>query len=182
MIKPVVIYTVNEKFRSCRISFARIITRETMEEKRLTVIAGQSVRDGLTAKQEAFAQAVAKGSTLADAYREAYDAERMKDSSIWTNASQLMSETKVALRVNAIQKAQEERTLHDHARLKRLVLERLHEEAVNAPSDSARIRALELLGKSIAMFTDRVEQDDQSRTSADIEQELADRLRELTGS
>lgn len=153
-----------------------------MEEKRLKVVAGQSVKEGLTAKQEAFAQAVARGSTLAEAYRSAYDAENMKDSTVWSEASTMMSRPKVAERVEAIQKAKEERTLLDHARLKRLVLERLHDEAMNAPSDSSRIRALELLGKSIAMFTDRVEQDDQSRTSADIEQELADRLRELTGS
>ena len=60
-------------------------------------------------------------------------------------------------------------------------MERLHGEAINAESDSARIRALELLGKSIAMFTDRVEQDDQSRTASEIEKELMKRLDEFNG-
>jgi hypothetical protein len=82
--------------------------------------------------------------------------------------------------VHSIQKAQEEKSLHDHARLKRLVLEQLHTEAMTAESDSARIRALELLGKSIAMFTDRVEQDEKQRSSGEIEAELMAKLDELS--
>ena len=146
----------------------------------MKLVAGQSVRDGLTAKQEAFAQEVAKGSTLADAYRSAYDAERMKDSSVWTNASQLMSDTKVAQRVKAIQDAMEQSALHDQARLRRLVLERLHVEATKEEnSDASRVRSLELLGKTVAMFSDRVEQVESSRSASEIEQELINRLAEL---
>ena len=152
-----------------------------MSGERLSIVAGQSIKGGLTAKQEGFAQGVARGLTLSDAYRMAYDAEKMKDATIWTEASSLVDNPKVATRVSSLQKAQEEKTLHDHARLKRLVLERLHGEAINAESDSARIRALELLGKSIAMFTDRVEQDDQSRTASEIEKELMKRLDEFNG-
>jgi hypothetical protein len=150
-------------------------------EKRLQVVAGQSIKGGLTAKQEAFAQGVSQGKTLADAYRNAYDAENMKEASIYTEASLLMDNPKIIQRVGALQEAKEEKTLHDQARLKRLVLERLHQEATTAESDSARIRALELLGKSIAMFTDRVEQDDTQRSSADIERELVDKLKRLVG-
>ena len=155
--------------------------KHTVDDTRLQVVAGQSVKGGLTAKQEAFAQGVAQGMTLADAYRNAYDAENMKEASIYTEASLLMDRPKIAQRVNGLLQAREERTLHDQARLKRLVLERLHSEALNAESDSARIRALELLGKSIAMFTDRVEQDDTHRSSADIERELVEKLRSLAG-
>jgi hypothetical protein len=64
--------------------------------------------------------------------------------------------------------------------LKRLVLEQLHTEAMTAESDSARIRALELLGKSIAMFTDRVEQEDTQRSAGEIESELMAKLDELS--
>lgn len=149
---------------------------ERMTEKRLSVVAGQSVKGGLTAKQEAFAQGVAEGKTLSEAYRAAYDTSRMKEASVWTEASLLMDHPKVIERVSAIQTAKEERTLHDSARLKRLVLERLHKEATTAESDATRVRALELLGKSIAMFTDRVEQDAVERSAADIERELREKL------
>jgi hypothetical protein len=151
-----------------------------VEEKRLQVVAGQSVKGGLTAKQEAFAQGVANGLTLADAYRQSYNAENMKEASIYTEASLLMDNPKIAQRVGGIQQAREDKTLHDSARLRRLVLERLHQEATEAESDSARIRALELLGKSIAMFTDRVEQEEGVRSSTDLEQELIARLKSLS--
>jgi hypothetical protein len=53
----------------------------------------------LTAKQEAFCQGIADGLGQADAYRMAYDAERMKDNTIYSKASVLMSDGKVAARV-----------------------------------------------------------------------------------
>ncbi len=52
----------------------------------------------LTAKQEAFAQAVADGMTQADAYRKAYDAGRMKAETIQQVASRLMADRKVSAR------------------------------------------------------------------------------------
>ena len=53
----------------------------------------------LTPKQEAFAQAVAGGMSQSDAYRKAYNAGNMGDQSVWVNASKLMSDAKVSLRV-----------------------------------------------------------------------------------
>ena len=53
----------------------------------------------MTPKQEHFAQCIADGMTQADAYRTAYGADKMKDSSIHVNASKLMSDAKVAQRV-----------------------------------------------------------------------------------
>ena len=53
----------------------------------------------LTAKQEAFAQGIADGLGQADAYRMAYDAEGMKDNTIYSKASVLMSDGKVTARV-----------------------------------------------------------------------------------
>ena len=53
----------------------------------------------LTAKQEAFARAVATGMNQSDAYRAAYDVARMKATSINVNACKLMADAKVAQRV-----------------------------------------------------------------------------------
>jgi len=53
----------------------------------------------LTAKQEAFAQAIADGMGQADAYRTAYDADKMSANNIYSKASVLMSDGKVAERV-----------------------------------------------------------------------------------
>ena len=59
----------------------------------------------LTAKQEAFAQAVAGGMTQADAYRSSYECENMGDDTIYVAASQLMADHKVSIRVVELKEA-----------------------------------------------------------------------------
>lgn len=56
----------------------------------------------LSAKQEAFAQCIASGDDQATAYRTAYDASGMKDASIYIEASKLIKNPKVALRVDEL--------------------------------------------------------------------------------
>lgn len=59
----------------------------------------------LTAKQEAFAQAVSGGMNRSDAYRSAYDASKTKPEVVSVKASQLMAGGKVAVRVAELQAA-----------------------------------------------------------------------------
>ena len=59
----------------------------------------------LTAKQEAFAQAVAGGMTQADAYRSSYDHENCTDKSVIDLASQLMRDVNVSSRVTELKDA-----------------------------------------------------------------------------
>lgn len=57
----------------------------------------------ITAKQEAFAQAIADGMTQADAYRHAYDVGAdTKPETIWSKASELMADGKVSGRVKEL--------------------------------------------------------------------------------
>lgn len=65
----------------------------------------------LTAKQEAFAQGIADGLGQADAYRAAYDAEGMKDNTIYPRASELMKNSKVTARVAELKAAVQEKQL-----------------------------------------------------------------------
>lgn len=56
----------------------------------------------LTAKQEAFCQAIVAGMSQADAYRKAYDAENMKPATVQSKASILMADGKVRARVEEL--------------------------------------------------------------------------------
>ena len=56
----------------------------------------------LTAKQEAFAQGIADGLGQADAYRMAYNSNTASEGSIYVQASNLMKNSKVALRVDEL--------------------------------------------------------------------------------
>lgn len=60
--------------------------------------------DKLTAKQEAFCQAVVSGMSQSDAYRKAYNAKKMKAETVQQSASRLMADRKVAARVESLRK------------------------------------------------------------------------------
>jgi phage terminase small subunit len=59
---------------------------------------------GLTAKQEAFSVAVAKGDTASIAYRATYDASNMSAASVHVAACRLLKNAKVTLRVQELQR------------------------------------------------------------------------------
>ncbi len=56
----------------------------------------------LTPKQEAFCQAIVAGGNQSAAYRIAYDAERMAQSTVYVKACVLMGEDKITERVNQL--------------------------------------------------------------------------------
>ena len=114
---------------------------------------------GCTEKQEMFAQAVAKGATLADAYRASFNAVNMSQASIYTEASKMMDKPHVAERVKVLLAIRQERTFAvDAKRVRQHVFDRLMIESVEDESPpAARIRALELLGKIdvVSMFKEQ---------------------------
>ena len=137
----------------------------------------------LTGKQEAFAKLVASGSILSDAYRECYSADNMKSSTLWSEACRLAQNPKVSARIKDIQADMEADRRTIERRREEWVLKRLSEEADQADNASSRIRALELVGKTVGMFTDRIEQAETSeRSASEIEKELKARLDRLIGS
>ena len=138
--------------------------------------------DRLTAKQESFAQKVAAGSILSDAYRESYSAENMADKTVWSEACRLAQNPKVATRIKAIQADMEADHRTRAARREEYVLKRLQEEAEQAETDGSRVRALELLGKTVGLFTDKVEiEQDSDKSAAELEADLERRLAALLG-
>ena len=65
----------------------------------------------LTAKQEAFCQGIADGLGQADSYRAAYDAEDMKENSVYVNASKLMKNAKITQRIAELKSQVQEKQL-----------------------------------------------------------------------
>lgn len=144
-------------------------------------VRGPRLSTGLTAKQEAFARAVVMdGMNLSDAFRASHCAASMAPGTVWTKASMLAKSDKVRNRMVALQSEMDRRYYDDAERTRALVFERLWEEALTARQDGARIRALELLGKSVGMFRDRQEVEVVDARSADeIGAELEARLKAL---
>lgn len=133
----------------------------------------------LTAKQEQFALSIVEGRTQSAAYREAYDAEGMQDTTVWTEASKLMRHPQVSQRVEELKEEAEATRRAVLVSREEAILQRLEHEAMTAKTDSARIRALELLGRHIGMFKDQIEVEHVERSAEQIEADILTRLERL---
>ena len=139
--------------------------------------------NGLTAKQEAFAQGVgSRGETLAASYRAAYDAANMSQAAIHVEACKLMALPAVAQRVNVLVQQRQAKTSHDAARIRQHVIERLHAESTDPDNPpAARVRALELLGKLdvVGAFRERVATEQAEAAPADLAATLEAKLKAM---
>ena len=138
----------------------------------------------LTIKQEAFAQAMASGlyPNQAAAYRVAYDAETMAPGTIYQEASRLMSDPRIAARVDEIKGIKQAGERLNSAQIKAHVIARLHIESLDPDSSPAsRIRALELLGKlgGVAAFEKQAEDNTLPPDADSVTKALRDRLEAL---
>lgn len=114
--------------------------------------------DQLTGRQEAFAQAVCRGSTASDAYRTAYRPKAMKAKSVHEKASHLIQTGKVRARVEELREIVLEKVVREVAIDKAWITRQLIHIVERARADgklNAAVRALELLGKDQGMFVDR---------------------------
>ena len=140
---------------------------------------------GLTDKQEKFAKLVSAGEKLTTAYRKVYNVRNStKEKSVWEQASALASNLKVASRISALSRLKEEDHSTQVRRRSEYVLRKLQEEVERIDNRSSdKISALALLGKSVGLFTDKVETvNNTDRNSMDIEEELEKKLSELLGN
>ena len=130
-------------------------------------------RDGLTAKQMHFARCVASGMSQAEAYREAFDVTAGgKTATPREAASRLMARADIKARVDALIAQRERSILASSLSDRERVLSKLRQWTDSAePADGNKIRAAELLGKSVGLFRDVVETSE-SRSSDELLAEL----------
>lgn len=65
----------------------------------------------LTPKQDKFARCIADGMTQADAYRAAYNAEKMKPDSVYHSACELMANPQITQRIQELRGKLEEKAI-----------------------------------------------------------------------
>lgn len=107
----------------------------------------------LTAKQEKFIQNIITGMSQRDAYKNAYNAENMKDATIDTEACLLLKDPKVSKRYQEILKEME-KTAVMTALEKRLLLKEMVFDKKNSMSD--RLKALDIDNKMSGEYIDNL--------------------------
>lgn len=123
---------------------------------------------GLTQKQEEFVQSVRAGMSYSDAYRQSYNAEGMTPTSIHREAHGLTVHPKIIARFNQLQQEYEAEQRMLAASRGGYVLKSLQNIAddEDAPTN-ARVAALVAIGKSCALFTDKIETNDTTDRSVE---------------
>ena len=125
----------------------------------MSAISKSDSKPKLTAKQHRFATKMATGKlSMADAYRQSYSADNMKAATIRTEASKLMANPHVTSMISTLRGRIEAACAASALSDRDIVLSKLRLLVDHAlPSDSVKVRALELLGKSCGVFAEVVE-------------------------
>lgn len=108
----------------------------------------------LTAKQEKFCQGVVKGLSYSDAYREAYDAEKMKLETVNRKAKELADNGKIAARLSELRGKIEEELIYS-AKESFEKLKNLQDKAEAEKNINAAIKAEELKGKLAGIYVEK---------------------------
>ena len=133
--------------------------REALETMPLDALLGSGVSRELTAKQRAFARAVAQGETGAGAYRQAYKT-KARPKVVGDAASKLKAHAGIAQEIEALKLAQAAAEYRSPAALRALVINTLCEVVTNPMEKGAvRVNAAKVLGTvtEVAAFTERKE-------------------------
>jgi len=128
----------------------------------------------LTPKKLHFARCIASGMSQSDAYREAYTVRPSTTAaSVHTCASRIAGDVEVSLRVQHLIGMRERAVAASAVTDRERVLSKLRGWMDEAePSDSVKVRAAELLGKSANLFATDINVNDQRKSSEGLAAEI----------
>ena len=130
----------------------------------------------LTPKMQLFVNAILSGMTKVEAYKSAYNVRTDNVSTMMGNINKLLKDKRVNRLLGSLDESLKERVIDDAVKTRRFVMERLHAKVLNAKTESAELKALELMGKAVAMFTDNVEQSVKQVSVQQLKEELKSHL------
>ena len=131
----------------------------------------------LTANQRAFAEHLAAGLNQTEAYIKAYQVRTTNRNVISINASRLAKDNRISMLLESYTDSIAARVVEDATRTRRYVLEELHGHASSTQrTPTEKLRALELMGRAIGMFTDKLETKAESISTEQLKKELRSHL------
>lgn len=113
----------------------------------------------LSPRATMFAGYVMEGHTPITAYMKSYNCENSSHATITSNANKLMRDPRITLLLEPLWQAKKEMILTDERIARKHIMAELfkHASDIEVPV-STRLRSLELMGKAVGMFSDKVEQ------------------------
>jgi hypothetical protein len=135
----------------------------------------------MTARMIQFVNALVSGCTQVEAYSQAYDTSGSTRATIISNANRLMKDPRISMHLEAVLEATKQNVIDSDAQARQYVMQKLFDKVNEAQtSESGKLRALELIGKAVGMFTDRVETTVEQVDTETLKKELQSHLHLIT--
>jgi hypothetical protein len=137
----------------------------------------------ITAKMQAFVSNIAQGMSPKDSYRKAYDCSNSAESTVISSANTLLKDSRISVLLESVWDNVKENIVQDAVATKRHVMSELFKHAQNEEAQlSNRLKSLELMGRAVGMFTDKVETKVEEISTEQLKKELESSLALLDSS
>ena len=136
-----------------------------------------STNKRLTARMIHFVNLLVSGNDHITAYSTAYDVSGSTRATIIGNANKLMRDPRITMQLESVLEATKQNVVESDASARRYVMQKLFDKVNESEvSESGQLRALELIGKAVGMFTDRVETTVEQVDTDSLKKELESHL------
>lgn len=132
-----------------------------------------------TTKMKLFASLIGEGLSPAEAYRKAYDCSNSTNATVVANANRLLNDSRIGLLLEPIFNAKKEMVINDELATRRFIMQELFEHAKNADGTAHKLRALEIMARSIGMFKDAGDRDENDLDVEKLKGELRAKMASL---
>ncbi len=143
------------------------------------VIGVPVTKSRVTKRMKTFASLVAEGKSSRDAYREAYEVGDRQEHLVIAGAGRLMRDERIQRLTADVWEHVTTNVVDDAIAARRYVMARLKFHADESKTDGMKLKALELMGRAIGMFTDKVETKVEEVSTEKLKEELEYSLRLL---
>lgn len=135
----------------------------------------------MTSRMIQFVNLLVSGNDHIEAYSKAYDVSGSTRATIIGNANKLMKDPRINMQLQSVLESTKQNVVESDASARRYVMQQLFDSANDEQSsESGRLRALELIGKAVGMFTDRVETTVEQVDTESLKKELESHMHLLS--
>lgn len=170
---------LNRQGEGPELSEAEQLARDAVPPKRRVdgELPGTARQRPMTSAMMEFAKGLIEGKTQLEAYQNAYPGSKGNDRTIKTAAWKLAQDNRIQRMLQDHWGQTVEALTDDAVAVKRYVIKSLLELSKEAKQEGSKLKALELMGKSVGMFKAAQQEDDESLTAEQLKLELSRHLK-----
>jgi hypothetical protein len=161
------------------LSEAERLVRDAVPPKRRVdgEMAGTPRQKPMTSSMMEFAKGLIEGKTQLEAYQNAYPNAKANDRTIKTAAWKLAQDIRIQRMLQEHWGQTVEALTDDAVAVKRYVIKSLVEMSKEAKQEGSKLKALELMGKTVGLFKQTPQEDDEGLTAEQLKLELSRHLK-----